>query len=126
MVFYYAVGGGLGHLMRAKKVLRALGIESFLVITAHDDIPTALFNPKQLLKLPSEWAKTPKKVFEWLSHHLAKRNAKTLIIDTFPMGICGEVANGFGALNIESIYVARYLKWDEYVDSIQPCVHRVS
>lgn len=114
MVFYYAVGGGLGHLSRAKKVLKALNINDFKVITAQQSVDEALFSQDQLLILKKEWASSPQMVTPWISRHCKEYNVNTIFIDTFPIGIVGEISNGFPNLNVDLIYVARFLKWFDY------------
>lgn len=96
---YYAVGGGLGHLTRACRVLTALALESEATIVTscqHSEvagsIPTIRINEdddvRGVIGVPER-----------------------LIIDTFPCGIRGELT-GIDVPRRE--YVARRLRWSEY------------
>jgi hypothetical protein len=86
---YYAMGGGLGHLTRARAFLHTLGCERDAVIVAESpfardrrvvgDIPVVAAIP------PGE-----------------------LVLDTFPAGLFGEIEGGCAD------YVARYVRWDRY------------
>jgi hypothetical protein len=84
-IVYYAMGGGLGHLTRARAFLHTLGFEAAVIVArAHDrrvtgDIPVVSEIP------PGD-----------------------LILDTFPAGLMGEIEGG--AVD----YVARYVRWDRY------------
>jgi hypothetical protein len=84
MIVYYAIGGGLGHRVRAQRVLDALGIEARIVTNDH---------------LPIDWRSL---------------DAERLIVDAFPCGIQGELAD----VDIPMDYVARLLQWDDYVRSL--------
>ncbi len=86
---YYAVGGGLGHLARARRVLRELDIEGLIVtscdggdvrVTESDDMAVVIGSPDRL------------------------------IVDTFPFGIRHELK--LTAPRVD--YVARRLKLREY------------
>ena len=133
MIFYYALGGGLGHLVRAKKVLRALNIETFKVITSHQHLSSLIFANHQLIPLPEKCLQHPEQVSDWINALIAEYKPTSLFIDTFPLGLCGELSNknlqstwfekadlkktNLEQTNLELVYVARYLKWPEYVQS---------
>ena len=84
-IVYYARGGGLGHLTRARAFLWTLGYsDAVIVADRHDlrvtgDIPVVSSIP------PGD-----------------------LILDTFPAGLLGEIHGGVAD------YVARYVRWDRY------------
>jgi hypothetical protein len=85
LIVYYAMGGGLGHLTRARAFLHTLGYDDAVIVAAaHDrrvtgDVPV-------VPSIPSG----------------------DLILDTFPAGLFGEIAGGVVD------YVARYVRWDRY------------
>lgn len=96
---YYAVGSGLGHLTRARRVLAALDLasEATIVTSSRDrdaagDIPTIVINEDDDIGA-------------------VIGTAQRLIIDAFPCGIRGELA-GIDAPRRD--YVARRLRWSEY------------
>lgn len=91
MIVYYAPGGGLGHRVRAGRVLAALGIDARTVTT--DDLPRELEG-----NLPAHR--------RWIESLGAER----IIADSFPAGIQGELSGIATPLD----HVARLLRWDEY------------
>jgi hypothetical protein len=87
-IVYYAMGGGLGHLTRARAFLHTLGYDDAVIVAdspfASDrsvvgDIPVVTTIPRA-----------------------------DLILDTFPAGLFGEIEGGCVD------YVARYVRWDRY------------
>lgn len=108
MIFYYAVGGGLGHLTRARRVLETLELR--------DDVSIVTASP---------YARDPRvtggvRIVE-VPHHLehdveahrrwmAELDADRLIVDAFPGGIQGELCG----LAVPMDLVARLLRWSEY------------
>lgn len=100
MTVYYAPGGGMGHLARARRVLSSLGLEGATIIaTAGAGAGT--------IPIPAELEGDVAAHAAWLARRLDER----LIVDTFPAGIQGELAN----LRVPRVdYVARLLKWDAY------------
>jgi len=91
MIVYYAIGGGLGHVTRARRVLAALGIEAKIV--GSSDIPPHL---EQSLAAHRAW--------------IEDLGAERIIADTFPLGIRGELAE----IAVPLDYVGRLLRWEEY------------
>jgi len=103
MIVYYAIGGGLGHLTRARRMLETLRIDATIVTAS----PYAhLTGAYPVLEVPAD-----------LEHHVDAHRAwihalgaERLIADTFPGGIQGELCG----LEMPMDYVARLLRWDEY------------
>lgn len=85
MIAYYARGGGLGHLTRARAFLHTLGVRDAVIVAdtadrrVTGDVPVVPRIPRG-----------------------------DLILDTFPAGLLGEVEGGVVD------YVARYVRWDRY------------
>ena len=92
MIVYYAPGGGLGHRVRASRVLAALDIADARTITT-DDLPRSLEGDAAAHRA-------------WIESLGAER----IIADSFPAGIQGELSGIATPLD----HVARLLKWDEY------------
>lgn len=95
MIVVYAPGGGFGHVTRARRVVEALGISATIV--GRDDIPPSL---EGNVSAHRDW--------------IASLGATRLIVDVFPAGIQGELSG----LDLPMDYVARLLRWDEYVQSV--------
>ena len=91
MIVYYAIGGGLGHVTRARRVLAALQLEARVIGTA--DVPQEL---EQSVDAHREWIRA--------------LGADRIIADSFPLGIRGEL-EGIG---VPLDHVARLLRWDAY------------
>jgi predicted glycosyltransferase len=91
MIAYYAIGGGLGHMTRARRVLDALQIDdAAIVASAKPDARVTGRYP--------------------VVDSLSSLRPERLIVDTFPLGLFGELAD----VDVPMDYVARLLKWDEY------------
>ncbi|MEK6375996.1 MAG: hypothetical protein AABO58_25240 [Acidobacteriota bacterium] len=86
---YYAMGGGLGHLTRARAFLHTLGLERDAVIVAESPFAG---DRRVVGDIPV----------------LRERPEGQLILDTFPGGLFGEIEGG------RVDYVARYVRWDRY------------
>ena len=96
---YYALGGGLGHLTRAREydatILAAPPFADDPRVTAGRRV-VRISRPEEVR--PAIEALAPDR----------------LIVDTFPAGLFGEL----GSLRID--YVARYLRWQKYLQSVPP------
>jgi hypothetical protein len=103
MIVYYAVGGGLGHLVRAQRVLEKLGLHDAVIVTAS---PHAERVCRSFLRVPPELEHDRLAHRDWLRGLGAER----LIADAFPGGIQGELCG----LDLPVDYVARLLRWDAY------------
>jgi len=91
MIAYYAVGGGLGHMTRARRVLDALGIDDAAIVAS------AKPNPRVTGRYP-------------VVDSLSSLRPERIIVDAFPLGLFGELAG----IDVPMDYVARLLRWDEY------------
>ncbi len=110
MILYYALGGGLGHLTRARKVLAALGIEDAVLLTASPyGADPRVTGPHRALKVPRRLGHDRAAFRAWLAPLL--READELIVDTFPGGILGELC---GLDLPPARLVARRLRWEVY------------
>lgn len=94
MILYYAIGGGLGHLARARRVLTRLGLrDRAVILTAAEEhritggIPTVT---------SADFT-----------------SCERIIVDAFPCGLLGELRD----VNVPMDYVARLLRWDAYAEA---------
>jgi len=94
MILYYAVGGGLGHLARARRVLTHLGLRDRAVIL------TAVEEPRITGGIPTVTSA------DFLAY-------ERIIVDAFPCGLLGELQD----VDVPMDYVARLLQWDAYVSA---------
>lgn len=108
MILYYAVGGGLGHLTRARRVLETLGLaDDAAIVTASPYASDArVTGGIPIVAVPPQLEHSVEKHRAWMRGLAAER----LIVDTFPGGIHGELRG----LDVPMDLVARLLRWDEY------------
>lgn len=113
MIVVYAMGGGLGHVARARRVIDALGApgERAAVITASPMAGALRFDPEvELLVAPRDRARFP----AWLRDRLRALAPDTMVVDAFPLGLLGELADPGVLPDARLVHVARLLRWDAY------------
>jgi predicted glycosyltransferase len=109
VILYYALGGGLGHLTRARKVLEALRRDAVILTASPFGGDRRVTGPHRALKVPRRLGHDREAFRRWLAPLL--READELIVDTFPGGILGELC---GLELPPATLVARRLRWDVY------------
>jgi len=112
MILYYAVGGGLGHLVRGVRVLEALGLSrKASIVTASPHARDArIAGGVEVIELPSRLERDVVAHRAWLHELIASARFQRVISDAFPAGIQGELCDA----PVPVDYVARLLKWDAY------------
>lgn len=108
MILYYALGGGLGHLTRGRRVLETLGL-------AHD---AAFVTTSEYASDPRVTGGIP--VIDHASLRAVARRAERMLVDTFPCGIEGELS----ALDVPMDLIARRLRWRAYRDAMSSALPR--
>jgi hypothetical protein len=118
-LIYYAIGGGLGHLVRARAFLHTLGLTSdAIVITASEfAYDHRVVDGLQILRAPKGLQDDADDFQRWLSREIERQHADCLCVDAFPAGILGELCD-FPA-QLEFWHVARLLRWAEYAPLIR-------
>ncbi len=116
MIVYYSVGGGLGHLARAKKVISQLKLHSpVLLISASKQFDYIDFPDNvSYHKLADELTGNVEKLKKHLQQLILNIKPKKLIIDSFPNGIKGELNKLPQLKNMSVILIARSLQWQAY------------
>jgi predicted glycosyltransferase len=111
VILYYALGGGLGHLTRARKVLEALELtrDAVLLTASPFGADPRVTGGIPVLKVPRRLGHDRDAFRAWLAPVL--RQADALIVDSFPAGILGELS---GMTLPPARHVARLLRWDAY------------
>jgi hypothetical protein len=115
-VAYYAMGGGLGHLVRARAVLHTLGIEAdshVLTTSVYAQDPRVL-GPMTAELPPPECSEDPESLAAWIERTLQRLAPDTLFIDVFPGGILGELTRPLWPGGTRLCYVGRLLRWQPY------------
>lgn len=114
MNLYYALGGGLGHLVRARAFTATLGIEADTVVLA--STPAAddqrITGPLPVLRPTAAMHNDPVRLRTWLDEIIVARGARTLYVDAFPAGILGELADWTPPPGLQLNHVARIVGAD--------------
>lgn len=110
MIFYYAPGGGLGHLTRGRRVLETLGLtrEAAFLTASPYATDVRVTGNISVVAMPTTLEGDVDAHRTWMRDVIA--GAARLIVDTFPAGIQGEL----GELDVPMDLVARSLRWDAY------------
>ena len=123
MILYYAMGGGLGHLVRARAVLHTLGLESRAAIvtaSAHAADPRVV-GRVPVFRAPSAGERPASDYRDWLTSLLTETAPEEIFVDTFPAGLLGEW-NALADLPVvrgaRRTYVGRLLRWSEYTTTL--------
>jgi len=113
MVLFYALGGGLGHLTRARRVLEALGLEreAALLSASRYARDPRVTGGVPVIEVPRRLGRDRAGFRRWLAATLREIAPDELIVDTFPAGILGELS---GLELPPSRLVARHLRWPAY------------
>jgi hypothetical protein len=106
VIAVYAIGGGAGHVTRARRVIDALGIRSHAFIVATPSDPRAA-SGIPLIEVPRSLEGDVAAHRAWLEAIECER----MIVDVFPAGIQGELS-GFDHVPLD--FVGRLLRLDEY------------
>lgn len=116
MIFYYAAGGGLGHLTRMRAVIHTLGVtEPLAVLTASPfAIDKRVVGDTKTINIPQNFSSDVKAYKAWLHSVFAESLPTKVFLDTFPCGILGEFCDFDFPKSLELFHVARGLRWSEY------------
>jgi hypothetical protein len=121
MIIYYAAGGGLGHLTRARAVVHTLGLKDHaaLLTASPFAVDKRVVGDAEIIKIPQSFAADRQSYRVWLQELFARRQPAEIYIDSFPAGIVGEFCDFPFAADTRLVYLARLLKWEEYSKQIQ-------
>jgi len=117
---YYALGGGLGHLVRARAFLRTQGLDAgAVVLSASSHVEdTRVLSGIEGRRVPSELERDAGAFRDWLAREIATMQPELVCIDAFPGGILGELC-GFAPLAGTRLWhIARLLRWDVYAPEL--------
>jgi hypothetical protein len=113
VILYYALGGGLGHITRAQRVLESLGrVDQAMLLTAS---PFArdprVVGGLPVVHVPPRLGRDRAEFRSWLYGTLERLHVDELIVDSFPGGIIGELC---GLQLPPARHIARRLRWRAY------------
>ena len=113
MVLYYALGGGLGHLTRARRVLSALGYSERAALLSASPYArdSRVTGGLPVVHVPSRLGRDRAAFRSWLADLLAALRPDRLLVDSFPGGILGELC---GMALPPAEHIARRVRWPAY------------
>ena len=117
MILYYALGGGLGHITRARKVLAALGLaeRATLLTASRYVVDPRVTAGMPVVRVPARLGHDREGFRRWLDDALRALRPEELIVDSFPGGILGELCT----LSLPPArHVARRLRWPAYAERL--------
>jgi len=115
-VLYYAIGGGLGHLVRAGRFLRAQDLaDKALILSACEHADDARLNSGVAVRrVPKALRHDLAALRAWLAGAVEQFEPDIVCVDCFPAGILGELAEVTALRGRRLWHVARLLRWNEY------------
>ncbi|QBB71210.1 hypothetical protein ELE36_13075 [Pseudolysobacter antarcticus] len=119
-LIYYAIGGGLGHLVRAKAFLQMTGLTAQTTVLTNSEFADdpRIVDGLNILAVPNSLQENAADFRAWLIGQIEKLNAECICIDVFPAGILGELCDLPDSLGVEFWHIARLLRWDQYAPLI--------
>lgn len=126
MLLYYALGGGLGHLTRARAFLftTGLGERATLFTSSRFADDPRVTGRLPVVKVPAGLDGDREGVRALLERTIAALGVRRLVVDAFPAGLLGELAGFHAPAGLELWHVARLLRWDRYVVEASPLLPR--
>ena len=126
MLLYYALGGGLGHLVRARAFLHTLGLdgEAALFTSSRFADDPRVTGGLRVVRVPEELDGDREGLRAFLGRTLSHLGASRLVVDAFPAGILGELAGFSPPPGLELWHAARLLRWSRYAADASPGLPR--
>ena len=117
MLLYYAVGGGLGHLVRARAFLHTLGLEgdATLFTASRFANDPRVTGGLPVVRVPATLDGDGAGLRALLRETLVSLRADRLVVDAFPAGLMGELAGFEPPPGVALDHVARLLRWERYL-----------
>ncbi len=117
MIAFYVQGGGLGHLSRTTALIQQLGIPPKEVVIITPSAFTHYF--KQYSFAAISWETAPEDWTAQICNLLTHYAVKQCYIDTFPLGLKGELIGVYTQLSTISFhYICRILQWENYLSAM--------
>jgi hypothetical protein len=126
MLLYYAMGGGLGHLTRARAFLHTLGLEGEAALFAssrYADDPRVT-GDLPVVHVPADLDGDREGLRAFLEKTIPDLGAIRLVVDAFPAGLLGELAEWTPPPGLALWHVARLLRWERYSADASPRLPR--
>jgi hypothetical protein len=115
MILYYAIGGGLGHLTRARAVIHTLPLADVAIMSASRFVRDArVVGDARPIEVRPELAGDRASYNRWLRATIEHLAPEAIYIDAFPAGIVGEFCDLPLPTGIPLFHIARLLRWERY------------
>jgi hypothetical protein len=126
VLLYYALGGGLGHLVRARAFLHTLGLEkeATLFTSSRFAVDPRVTGGLPAVRVPKALDGDRTGLRALLEETLAETRATRLVVDAFPAGLLGELAAWAPPRGLVLWHVARLLRWERYTSDASPRLPR--
>ncbi|MBK9374404.1 MAG: hypothetical protein IPN03_11900 [Holophagales bacterium] len=126
MLLYYAMGGGLGHLTRARAFLHTLGLEREATLFTSSRLAgdPRVTGGLPVVHVPAELDGDREGLRAFLERAIADLGASRLVVDAFPAGLLGELAEWSLPSGLALWHVARLLRWERYSADTSPLLPR--
>jgi hypothetical protein len=124
VILYYAIGGGLGHLVRARAVLHTLGVaERAVLLTASPHAADArVVGDVPVVRVPDALDGDRAALRRWVTDLVAGLQPERIVVDAFPAGVLGELRDPLG---VPLDHVARLLRWPRYARRLDGPLPRI-
>ena len=116
MLLYYAMGGGLGHLTRARAFLHTLGLEgeAALFTSSRFAADPRVIGGIPVVRVPEALDGNREGLRAFLERTISDLAVSRLVVDALPAGVLGELADFAPPPALELWHVARLLRWTRY------------
>jgi len=116
-LLWCALGGGLGHLSRARALFAAApGLAARTTLLASSDLWPVVDLPCPVVVVPHAVRGRRGDWMRWVAAVLEERSPRALVLDAFPDGMLGEWRELAPAL--PRLHLARRLQWDRYQEKV--------
>lgn len=126
MLLHYALGGGLGHLTRARAFLHTLGLEREAILFTSSPFAgdPRVTGGLAVVRVPGALERDREGLRAHLERTLQETGATGLVVDAFPAGIVGELAGWRPPRGVALRHVARLLRWERYASDASDLLPR--
>jgi hypothetical protein len=116
MIFYYAAGGGLGHLTRARAIFHTLQIHEGAVILTSSEFASdrRITGDHEVIPILTRFASDVAAYRVWLRDLFNEYQPAAIYLDAFPVGIIGEFCDFDFPRHTSLYHIARLLRWEGY------------
>jgi hypothetical protein len=116
MILYYAAGGGLGHLTRARALLHTLGLKDRVALLTASPFARdrRVVGDAEIIEIPQTFNGNLAAYQAWLRERLEDYQPAEIFLDSFPAGLVGEFCDFRFPEGTRLFHLARLLNWKSY------------